>query len=83
MVKKFNIEGNNHTCTPMSISVKISLDSTNKCVDSILYRSMIESQLYINASRPHISFNVSVYVWSQFYPKEPHLTTVKRILKIP
>jgi hypothetical protein len=83
MVKKFNIEGNNHTCTPMSISVKISLDSMNKCVDSILYRSMIESQLYINVSRPHISFNVSVYVWSQFYPKESHLTTVKRILKIP
>ena len=62
MVKKFNIEGNNHTCTPMSISVKISLDSMNKCVDSILYRSMIESQPYINASRPHISFSVSVYV---------------------
>jgi len=36
MVKKFNIEGNSHTCTLMSISVKISSDSTDKYLDTIL-----------------------------------------------
>jgi hypothetical protein len=47
MVKKFNIEGNSHTCTPMSISVKISSDSTNKCLDTILlYKHNWKSTLY-------------------------------------
>lgn len=43
---------------------------------------MIESQLYIIASRPHISFSVNVCAKSQFNSKESHLTTIKRILKI-
>jgi hypothetical protein len=47
MVKKFNIEGNSHTCTPMSISVKISSDSTDKCLDTILlYKHNWKSTLY-------------------------------------
>jgi hypothetical protein len=60
IVKKFGMEGKNHARTPMSTSVKISSDPTNKCVDSTLYRSMIESLLYITATRPNIIFSVGV-----------------------
>jgi hypothetical protein len=60
MVKKFIIEGKSCVRTPMSTSVKISLDFTSKRVYFILYRSMIESLLYITASKPNSTFIVGV-----------------------
>jgi hypothetical protein len=81
IVKKFSIEGKSRTRTPMSTSIKISLDFTSKHVDSILYKSMIESLFYITASRPDISFIVSVCARFQSNIKESHVTTFKEILK--
>jgi len=81
IVKKFGIEGKSHARTPMSTSVKISSDSAGKCVDSTLYRSMIESLLYIIATRPDITFSVGVCARFQSNPKESHLATVNRIFK--
>jgi hypothetical protein len=60
MVKKFVIEGKSRARTPISTSVKISLDFTSKRVYSILYRSMIESLLYITTSKPDSTFIVGV-----------------------
>jgi hypothetical protein len=50
IVKKFGMEGKSHARTSISTSVKISLDPTSKCVDSILYKSMIRSLLYITTT---------------------------------
>jgi len=47
IVKKFGMEGKSHARTSISTSVKISSDHTGKFVDSILYKSMIRSLLYI------------------------------------
>jgi hypothetical protein len=44
------MEGKSHARTSISTSVKISLDPTSKCVDSILYKSMIRSLLYITTT---------------------------------
>jgi len=81
MDKKFDIEGNCHDCTPMSIFVKINSSFTSMCVDSTLYRSMIWSLLYITASKPDIAFSVGIYARFQYDPKESHLTVIKKILK--
>ena len=50
------MEGKSHARTSISTSVKISLDPTSKCVDSILYKSMIRSLLYISTTIHFILF---------------------------
>ncbi|XP_075092347.1 secreted RxLR effector protein 161-like [Nicotiana tabacum] len=44
------------------------------------YRGMIESLLYLTASRPDIMFSVCKCVRFQSIPKASHLTAVKRII---
>ena len=50
-------------------------------IDPTLFRSMIESLLYLTASRPDIFFSVKVCARYQVNPKESHLVTVKRIIR--
>jgi hypothetical protein len=38
----------------------LGANHAGKSADQIFYRSMIESQLYVTASRPDISFGVGV-----------------------
>ena len=49
-------------------------------LDPTLYRSMIDSLLYLTASKPDIAFSVGVCARFQPAPKESHLTVVKRII---
>ncbi|XP_035548662.1 secreted RxLR effector protein 161-like [Juglans regia] len=77
------MEGKTHGRTLMSTSVKICSDSTGKSIDPTLYRSMIESLIYITASKADIAFSVGVCARFQANPKESHLIAVKRILKYP
>ncbi|CAL8078553.1 unnamed protein product [Prunus armeniaca] len=81
LVKKFGLEGAKYARTPMSTSAKIHRDLHGKSVDQTLYRSMIESLLYLTASRPNISCSVGVCARVQSDPKESHLFAVKRIIK--
>lgn len=75
------MESSKHSSTPMSTTIKLSLDSSGKDFDERLYRSMIGSLLYLTASRPDISFSVCVCARYQASPKESHVQAVKRILK--
>jgi len=81
LVKRFGLDGKSNASTPMSTSVKISADLTNKQVDPTLYRSMIESLLYLTASQPNIAFSVGICARFQKNPKESHLTAVKHIIR--
>ena len=65
----------------MSSSIKLHLDPSGVEVSPTLYRSIIESLLYLTASRPDIAFNVGVCAQYQAAPKESHLTAVKRIIR--
>ena len=60
LVKRFDLDSKKHTSTPMSSSVKLSLDAAGVEVDPTLYRNMIGSLLYLIVSRPDIAFNVGV-----------------------
>ena len=46
--------------TPMSNSCKLDENKGGQSVDQKLYRGMIGSLLYLTASRPDISFSVSM-----------------------
>ena len=77
IVKKFGLDSKKHASTPMSSSTKLNVDSSRVEVSPTLYKSIIESLLYLTTSIPDIAFNVGVYAQYQATPKESHLIAVK------
>jgi hypothetical protein len=57
------------------------LDEGGNPVDQTLYRFMIDSLMYLTASRPDIMFSVCMCAQFLANPKKAHLSTVKRIIK--
>jgi hypothetical protein len=67
--------------TPMGTDGHVDLNKGGKSVDQKAYRSMIESLLYLWASRPDIMLSVCIRTRFQSDPRECHLVAVKRILR--
>ena len=65
----------------MSITTKLSKDTSGKDVEQKLYKSMIGGLLYLIVSCPHIYFSVEACARYQANPKKSHLTTIKRIIR--
>ena len=65
----------------MAIITKLDKDEQGKNVDIKLYRSMIDSLLYLTASRPDIMFNMYLRARFQSCSKEFHLIAVKCIIR--
>nr|XP_016497994.1 PREDICTED: uncharacterized mitochondrial protein AtMg00810-like [Nicotiana tabacum] len=80
LIKKFKIEESEEIDTSIATATKLHADEPGSSVDQELYRGMIGSLLYLNASRPNIVFSVGLYARFQANPKESHLTALKRIL---
>ncbi|CAM8983219.1 unnamed protein product [Rhodiola kirilowii] len=70
-----------HKRTPAATHVKVTKDEAGTKVDQTLYISMIESLLYLTASRPDIAHAIGVCARYQANPKESHLMNVKRIIR--
>jgi hypothetical protein len=67
--------------TPMGTNDHLDLDMEGKPVDQKLYRYMIDSLLYLCASRSDIMLSVCMCARFQAAPKECHLKAVKRIMR--
>ena len=80
VVKKFDLQSSKHCKTPMSTTTKLSKDAARKNVEKKLYRIIIESLLYLTASRPDISFSLGACARYQANPKQSHLMSIKRII---
>ena len=65
----------------MATTTKLDKDEQGIKVDIKLYRSMIDSLLYLTASRPDIMFSVCLCARFQSCPKESHLIVVKCIIR--
>ena len=81
IVKKFGLDSKKHASTPMNLSTKLNVDSSEVEVSPTLYRSIIGRLLYLTASRPDFTFSVGVCARYQTAPKESHLTAMKRIIR--
>ncbi|CAM8972421.1 unnamed protein product [Rhodiola kirilowii] len=81
LIKKFDLEKASHKRTPAATHLKITKGDAGSKVDQTMYMSMIESLLYLTASRPDIAYAVGVCVRCQADPKESHLLQGKRIIK--
>ena len=60
---------------------KLDKDEQSKNIDIKLYCSMIDSLLYLTASRLDIMFSVCLCASFQSYPKEFHLIRVRHIIR--
>nr|GEV66855.1 retrovirus-related Pol polyprotein from transposon TNT 1-94 [Tanacetum cinerariifolium] len=81
VLKKFGLEDSKPMKTPMSTETKIKKDEEGESVDNTKYRGMIESLLYLTASRLDIMFSVFLSERFQEDPKTSHLEAVKCILQ--
>ena len=81
LVKKFGLESASSVKTPMSPNVKLTVNLLGKNVNSSLYKSMIDSLIYLTTSRPDISYSVEVCARYQANPTESHMIALKRIIK--
>ncbi|GJU59093.1 hypothetical protein Tco_1236859 [Tanacetum coccineum] len=81
ILKKFNLVTVKTTSTPIKTNKALLKDEEAKDVDVHLYRSMIESLIYLTAYRPDIMFAVCACARFQVTPKVSHLHVVKRIFR--
>ena len=81
LVKRFGLDSKKHASTPMSSSVKLSSDLASVEIDPTLYKSTIDSLLYLIANKPNIAFSVGVCAYFQATSKKSHTTAVKRIIR--
>jgi hypothetical protein len=67
--------------TLMGTNGYLDLDLDGTSVDQKVYRSMIESLLYLFAYRPDIMLSVCMCARFQAAPKDCHLREIKRIMR--
>jgi hypothetical protein len=67
--------------TPMALNGHLDLNEEGKSVDQKVFRSMIDSLLYLCAYRPDIMLSVCMCARFQANPKECHLMVIKRIFR--
>jgi hypothetical protein len=77
-LKKFGMEDAKGISTPMGTNGSLDSDTSGNMVNQKMYRSMIESLLYVTASRPDVMF--SVYMCARFHasPRDSHLKATKK-----
>ncbi|GKD63028.1 putative ribonuclease H-like domain-containing protein, partial [Tanacetum coccineum] len=78
ILKKFGFSTMRIASTPMETSKTLLKDAEAEDVDVHLYRSMIESLMYLTSSRPDIMFDVCACARFQVTTKVLHLHVVKR-----
>jgi hypothetical protein len=76
LMKKFNIAELKPVSTPMSMVAVLDLDENDEAVDQREYRSMIDSLLYLTATRLDIQFTVCLCARFQASPRSSHRMAV-------
>jgi hypothetical protein len=81
MLKKFGIKDAKDISTLMGTNRNLDSDVSGNMMNQTMYRSMIESLLYVTVSRPDVMFSVCMCARFQASPRENHLKATKRILR--
>jgi hypothetical protein len=81
ILKKFGMDKAKPIKTPMGTNERLDLDMGGKLVDQKVYCSIMDSLLYLCASRPDIMLSICMCARFQAAPKECHMRAVKRIMR--
>ncbi|GJT60489.1 retrovirus-related pol polyprotein from transposon TNT 1-94 [Tanacetum coccineum] len=80
-IKKYGMETCGPTDTPMVEKSKMDGDPQGKSIDPTRYHGMIDTLMYLTASRPDLVFVVCMCARYQEKPTEKNLHAVKRIFQ--
>ncbi|GJQ89074.1 putative ribonuclease H-like domain-containing protein [Tanacetum coccineum] len=80
-LKKYGFDSCDPLDTPMVEKFKLDEDKEGKAVDPLHYRGMIDTLLYLTASRPDLEFAICMCARYQARPTKKHFNTVKRIFR--
>jgi hypothetical protein len=80
-MKKFNMAELKPVSTPMSTATSLGPDEDGEAIDQREYRSMIDSLLYLAATRLDIQFAVCLCAHFQAFPHSSHQTAIQRIFR--
>eukprot|EP00253_Pinus_taeda_P033607 PITA_33607 len=78
---RFNMQECKAAITPTVMGLKLSKEDNNKDFDPSLYKSIVDSLMYLTTTRPDIMFAVSLISRFMERPKEAHWQAAKRILR--
>lgn len=81
ILDRFQMKDCNPTSTPVDCGMKLHKDDGGKKVDSTLYKQIVGSLMYLTATRPDITYSVSLISRYMENPTELHLLAAKRILR--
>ncbi|GJW20083.1 retrovirus-related pol polyprotein from transposon TNT 1-94 [Tanacetum coccineum] len=81
ILKKYGLDSSASVDTPMVEKMKLDEDRQGKLVDPTRFRGMVDSLMYLSASRPDIVFAVCMCARYQAKPTEKHLHAIKRIFR--
>jgi hypothetical protein len=81
IVRKFKMEDSKAMTMPLSTTIALDADEEGEHVDQKEYRSMIESLLYLTATRLNIQFSICLCARFQASPRTSHRQAVKRIFR--
>jgi hypothetical protein len=81
LLKKFGMDKAKSIKNLMGTNGHLDLDMDDKSIDQKVYNFMIDSFLYLCASRLDIMLSVCMCARFQVAPKECHLSDVKRIMR--
>ncbi|WVZ70474.1 hypothetical protein U9M48_019139 [Paspalum notatum var. saurae] len=82
ILKKFEMGDSKPMTTPMSKNTALDADEDGEAVDQKEFRGMINSLLYLTATRPDIQFAVCLCARYQASPRTSHRQAVKRIFRL-
>ncbi|GJY75693.1 retrovirus-related pol polyprotein from transposon TNT 1-94 [Tanacetum coccineum] len=80
-LKKYGFDSCDPVDTPMVEKSKLDKDKEGKAVDPSHYRGMIDTLLYLTASRPDLQFAICMCARYRARSNEKHLHAVKRIFR--
>lgn len=81
VLERFGMASSKPVTNPVTVGSKISKHDDGKLVDSTLYKQVIGSLMYLNATRPDIAYFVSLVSRFMERPTENHYMAAKRILR--
>jgi hypothetical protein len=67
--------------TPINTLLKLYGDTNNPVNDPTHYRKLTGTLSYLTFTHPDISYMIQQVCLHLHYPREPHMTTLKRILR--
>jgi len=81
ILERFNMQNKKPTPTPTIMGLELRKENCSSNVNLTLYKSMIDSLMYLTATRPNIMYAVSLVSIFMETPKETHWQITKRILR--